>query len=201
MNATRVAVRRSAGSLATALTLTVLAKRARAAMRVGGTGAVWELDPQSAHRFDTEQSLHQCWAADPHRSLAQLVEPGLPTAFNRYQKFVEAVPLLVTDIVDEQVPQTRLHARTDLGNKPLQYADTGQQYLAGDQPADGVIEQQAGAVWLCARDLVCPYSGLSDWQLHAAFANSIHRVGSPSQVNTVGIFGRWVLSQTAGCGR
>ena len=55
--------------------------------------------------------------------------------------------MLVADIVDEQLPQTRLHARTDLGNKPLQYADTGQQYLAGDQPADGVIEQQAGAVW------------------------------------------------------
>jgi hypothetical protein len=79
----------------------------------------------------TAEPHGQVWLGRWSDAYPQLVEPGLPTTFNRNQKFVEAPSLLVADIVDEKLPQTRLHARTDLGNKPFQYL-----HLAVEDPTE-----------------------------------------------------------------
>lgn len=75
----------------------------------GWHGRCRKRNPQSAHRFDAQQSLHQRWATNSYRSLPQPIEPGLTASFNRSQQLIQTEPLLRSNIANQQTPQPCFH--------------------------------------------------------------------------------------------
>lgn len=82
-----------------------------------------ELDAQAADRLDAAKCLHEGGSAGADRSFAELVEPGLSTAVDEGQEFVQAFTLLGGDAAYEPAPQPRFHSGANLRDEALQNAD------------------------------------------------------------------------------